>query len=139
MSSIPTLRYLMRREPELRRMAQILRTRLRAALPSDRFSITLAPEQSQVGGGSLPGENLPTVCVALRATGASPTPDEIAARLRAYTPPIFARIKDDAVLFDPRTLEPDEIITIAEAASALVSSDEIDEAAYAADTSREEM
>jgi len=119
LQAIPTLRYLTRTEPQLRRLAQRLRARLRDVLPADRFSVTLVPEQSQVGGGSLPGQNLPTVCVAVRAYSGQPSPDAIAAALRRHTPPVFARIKEDAVLFDPRTLEPEELNPIADAARAL--------------------
>ncbi|HZT42141.1 MAG TPA: L-seryl-tRNA(Sec) selenium transferase [Chthonomonadaceae bacterium] len=115
LAEIPTLRYLTRTEPELRRLAQRLKTKLQTALPPDRFLLTLVPERSQIGGGSLPGEDLPTVCVALRALDGVPSPDEIAAHLRHHTPPIFARIKADAVLFDPRTLEPEELDFIAQA------------------------
>lgn len=112
---IPTLRYLSRTEPELRLMAQRLQRKLRAVLPAGMFSLSLVPERSQVGGGSLPGENLPTVCVALRSSEGTPSVEEISAALRHHSPPIFARIRDDAVLFDPRTLEMDEldIITVA--------------------------
>jgi L-seryl-tRNA(Ser) seleniumtransferase len=118
---IPTLRYLLRTEPELRGLAQRLQRRLRAALPGERFALTLTPERSQVGGGSLPGEDLPTVCVALHALTGQPSPDEIAAALRRHTPPVFARIKADAVLFDPRTVEPDEFTAIAEAVRPLAA------------------
>lgn len=123
LAAIPTLRYLTRTEPELRRLAQRLRARLRAVLPADRFSVALMPESSQVGGGSLPGEDLPTVCVALRARNGSPSPDAIAAALRRHTPPVFTRIKADDILFDPRTLEPNEIAVIAEAVKPLASSE----------------
>lgn len=114
LAAIPTLRYLTRTGPELRRLAQRLKVKLRAVLPADRFVLTLVPERSQVGGGSLPGEDLPTVCVALRAISDKPTAEEIMAALRRHTPPVFARIKADAVLFDPRTLEPGEINIIAD-------------------------
>jgi L-seryl-tRNA(Ser) seleniumtransferase len=113
--AIPTLRYLTRALPELRRLAVRLKARIRAVLPPDRFTVTLVPERSQVGGGSLPGEDLLTVCVAVRGVGASPSADRIAARLRRHTPPVFARIHQDAVLFDPRTLDPEEFAVIADA------------------------
>ena len=119
--AVPTLRYLARTEPELRRMAQSLRTRLRAVLPADRFTLALVPERSEVGGGSLPGQELPTVCVALRATNGNPSPDALAAALRRNTPSIFARIRDDALLFDPRTLEPNELTEIVTAAKRLTT------------------
>lgn len=55
---------------------------------------------STVGGGSLPGETLPTRAVAIQV-GA---PDAFVAKLRANLPPIVARIENDRVLFDPRTV-----------------------------------
>ena len=116
--AIPTLRYLTRSLPELRRLAARLKTRLTRTLKTG-FMIALVQERSQVGGGSLPGEDLPTVCVSLRSTTGSPAPDEITTLLRQHTPPIFARIKDNAVLFDPRTLENDEIDRIAGAVKIL--------------------
>jgi L-seryl-tRNA(Ser) seleniumtransferase len=118
---IPTLRYLLRTEPELRGLARRLQRRLRAVLSADRFALTLTPERSQVGGGSLPGEDLPTICVSLRALSGQPSPDAIAAALRRHTPPVFARIRADAVLFDPRALEPDELAAIADAARSLAA------------------
>ncbi len=118
--AIPTLRYLSRTEPELRRMAQQLRHKLRAVLPPERFALDLVSESSQVGGGSLPGENLPTICVRLRALDGLPDADEMARRLRLHTPAVFARIKSDAILFDPRTCDPVELVTIAEAARSII-------------------
>ncbi len=59
--------------------------------------------RSMVGGGSLPGEGLPTWCCAVRA---SPGADALAARLRLADPPIIARIEDGLVLLDPRTVDP---------------------------------
>jgi L-seryl-tRNA(Ser) seleniumtransferase len=115
---IPTLRYLTRTEKEIRPLAQRLATGLRRVLPADTFTVTLVSERSQVGGGSLPGEDLPTLCVSVQAKNNTPSPDDLAARLRRHTRPVFARIKDDALLFDPRTLEPNEINVIIEAAKA---------------------
>ena len=57
---------------------------------------------SQMGGGSLPGQDLPTRLVAVRPADISP--DELAARLRRHNPPVFTRISRDQVLVDPRTL-----------------------------------
>ncbi len=114
---IPTLRYLSRDETELRRMARLLANRIRAAVPAGSLEIAQIAERSQVGGGSLPGEDLPTVCVRLRSL-ASPAPlsaDNFAARLRRHTPAVFGRIKGDAVLLDPRTLEISEFAPMAAA------------------------
>ncbi len=57
---------------------------------------------STVGGGSLPGETLPTWLLAIDAGGAQ----ALAARLRAGAPPVVARIEDGRVVIDPRTLLP---------------------------------
>jgi L-seryl-tRNA(Ser) seleniumtransferase len=57
-----------------------------------------------VGGGSLPGETLPTRLLALPALPA----DRLAARLRAGLPPLVARIVDDALCLDPRTVLPEQ-------------------------------
>lgn len=59
--------------------------------------------ESTVGGGSLPGETLPTWLLAL-APGHSP--DLLAARLREQDLPIIARIQNDQLVFDPRTVLP---------------------------------
>jgi len=58
--------------------------------------------QSTVGGGSLPEETLPTYLLALSV----PQPNRFLAKLRALIPPIIARIEDERVVFDPRTVLP---------------------------------
>lgn len=62
------------------------------------------PGQSTVGGGSLPGETLPTHLFALRVD----SPNRLFARLRQLNPPIIARLLDDLVVFDPRTVLPEQ-------------------------------
>ncbi|MEW6717860.1 MAG: L-seryl-tRNA(Sec) selenium transferase [Chloroflexota bacterium] len=56
--------------------------------------------ESTVGGGSLPGETLPTSLLALDVNH----PDRFLSRLRQVQPPIIARLADDRVLLDPRTV-----------------------------------
>jgi L-seryl-tRNA(Ser) seleniumtransferase len=56
--------------------------------------------ESTVGGGSLPGETLPTQLVAL----AVKSPNAFAAKLRAQDPPIIARVAEGKVALDPRTV-----------------------------------
>ncbi|MFN2145554.1 MAG: L-seryl-tRNA(Sec) selenium transferase, partial [Anaerolineales bacterium] len=60
--------------------------------------------ESAVGGGSLPGECLPTRLVALDV----PNPDHFLTRLRHSRPPIIARVEDGRVLIDPRTVLPQQ-------------------------------
>jgi L-seryl-tRNA(Ser) seleniumtransferase len=72
-------------------------------------NVTIVDLESAVGGGSLPGQVLPSVGVAVRV--ASPT--RALARLRAGPDRILARIVDDTVAFDLRTVEPFEDAAIA--------------------------
>ena len=71
------------------------------------------PSQSMIGGGSLPGESLPTAVLALR--GPALDTARFAARLRRGDPPVVARLAHDAVLLDPRTVaaEDDEALVAA--------------------------
>jgi L-seryl-tRNA(Ser) seleniumtransferase len=59
---------------------------------------------SEVGGGSFPDTKLPTSLVQLQADKL--TAEGLLERLRASTPPIIARIANDRVLLDPRTILP---------------------------------
>jgi L-seryl-tRNA(Ser) seleniumtransferase len=67
-------------------------------------SAELVLGRSTVGGGSLPGETLPTRLVALRTVH----PDQLAAALRDADPPVITRIEDDQLVLDPRTVLPEE-------------------------------
>lgn len=60
--------------------------------------------ESTIGGGSLPGETLPTFLLALF----TPNPTRLMQRLRQATPPIIARVLDDRVVLDPRTVLPEQ-------------------------------
>jgi L-seryl-tRNA(Ser) seleniumtransferase len=60
---------------------------------------------SAIGGGSLPGETLPT---RLLAISGPQSPDGVAARLRAGEPPIIGRIERDRFVLDLRTVLPEE-------------------------------
>jgi L-seryl-tRNA(Ser) seleniumtransferase len=58
--------------------------------------------ESAVGGGSLPGETLPTTLLAIPHAQA----EQVAARLRRQSTPVITRIQQDHVLLDPRTVLP---------------------------------
>jgi L-seryl-tRNA(Ser) seleniumtransferase len=60
--------------------------------------------QSTVGGGSLPEEVLPTFLLAYKVA----QPNAFAKKLREQWPPIIARVEHDRVLFDPRTILPEQ-------------------------------
>ena len=77
-----------------------------AYLKSDAAGVNFSvlPGQSTIGGGSLPGETLPTSLLAIEVA----EPDRLIARLREQRPPMIARIQDDLAVFDPRTVLPEE-------------------------------
>jgi len=58
---------------------------------------------STIGGGSLPGESLPTWLLALDVGKV----DKFLAKLRSMNPPIIARTENDRILLDPRTVLPE--------------------------------
>lgn len=64
---------------------------------------------TMVGGGSLPGQGVPTWCVELRSPAGA---QRLAERLRQHTVPVVARIERDMVLLDPRTVDPGDDATV---------------------------
>jgi L-seryl-tRNA(Ser) seleniumtransferase len=66
--------------------------------------------RSAVGGGSLPGETLPTWLVALH----EPSPARLVRALCHAVTPVIARIEDDRLVLDPRTVQPEEEKTLLE-------------------------
>jgi L-seryl-tRNA(Ser) seleniumtransferase len=60
--------------------------------------------QSTVGGGSLPGEVLPTCLAAFRVR----RPNRALDLLRRGTPPVIARLQEDRLVLDPRTVLPEQ-------------------------------
>lgn len=64
---------------------------------------------SAVGGGSLPGQTLPTRALAVPTALCGPEgPDGLAARLRQGSIPVIARVADEQLVLDPRTVLPEE-------------------------------
>jgi len=56
--------------------------------------------QSAIGGGSLPGESIPTCLLAIEVD----SPNQFLKRLRQLDIPVIARIENERVVFDPRTV-----------------------------------
>ena len=75
------------------------------------LALSKESDQSYIGSGSLPDEGLPTCVVSVRRPGLSP--DELARRLRLGLPPVFARIRDDAVVLDLRSISPEQLAPLA--------------------------
>jgi L-seryl-tRNA(Ser) seleniumtransferase len=82
-------------------------------LQGGRWRVSLMSGGSAVGGGSAPGIELDTVLLALEHTQLSA--HEAEQRLRQLDPPIVARIEDERVVLDLRTVleEQDEALGLA--------------------------
>ena len=68
----------------------------------------VVPASSTIGGGSLPGETLDSWTVAIPCAGLPNGAQGLARRLREQEPPVIARIDNEQVLLDPRTVLPHE-------------------------------
>jgi L-seryl-tRNA(Ser) seleniumtransferase len=97
---IPVWRMIAAPLAAIQRRAELWQERLQQA----GISTAVVEGHSTVGGGSLPGETLPTRLVALLAVH----PDQLAAALRHADPPVIGRIEDDRLVLDPRTVLPEE-------------------------------
>ncbi|HEY1353175.1 MAG TPA: L-seryl-tRNA(Sec) selenium transferase [Ktedonobacteraceae bacterium] len=71
--------------------------------------------QSTIGGGSLPGETLPTTLLALDAAALPLSLEEIARRLRTRPIPVVARIQHAVLLLDPRTVLEEQDVEVVRA------------------------
>ncbi len=112
---IPTLAMLTADLDTTRRKAQKLAGLCRKA--GDAFEVHVKQDLSRAGGGALPMSDLPTTVVAL--TSSRYTPNELEEALRRYTPPIIARISEDRVLLDVRTVFEHDFQIIADALAGL--------------------
>ncbi len=109
-SHIPVLRALAMPLQEIEQRARRLCDRI-AALASGRLEVSVIDGTSEVGGGALPIESIPTRLVAVQA--AHLTAPVLEGRLRRTDPPVMVRIKDDRIVLDPRTVLEDELETLA--------------------------
>ncbi|MDR3554235.1 MAG: L-seryl-tRNA(Sec) selenium transferase [Syntrophobacteraceae bacterium] len=117
---IPTLRMIAVSPEELNRRAGRLASALQEADPRNVLRIEVRPGFSQVGGGSLPAQDLPTFVVAVRSGALSA--NRIEKFLRRNDPPIIGRIESDHFIMDVRTLIAEQTEIIAGAFQRLVES-----------------
>jgi len=86
------------------------------AVPQTDLQLELVPGESAIGGGAGPTSTLPTSLIAL--THPAKSAQELEHQLRSGSPPIIARISEDRVLLDLRTVFPEEIFVLRDALSA---------------------
>ncbi|KAF0121526.1 MAG: L-seryl-tRNA(Ser) seleniumtransferase [bacterium] len=109
---IPTLRMLTMPLQEIEKRAKSLYRRLRKD-SSGNFHIEIKDDNSKVGGGALPLQDLPTKVISIKPVHLSV--EGLEEGLRNYNPPIIARIDDARLLLDVRTLQEGEPKIIEEA------------------------
>jgi L-seryl-tRNA(Ser) seleniumtransferase len=83
------------------------------------LELSLIDGFSKVGGGAAPQAEIPTCLISVRAKNLSA--QTIADRLRAHHPPVIARIAEDRVLLDLRTVLPEEESVLASALETLIN------------------
>lgn len=105
---IPTLHMLTIPLAELHKRAKRLQQLL--VQETEGAGMEIIETTSQVGGGALPLQDLPTWAVAVKPTTASV--ETLEAELRNQAPPIIARISDDRICLDLRTIQTDELTLI---------------------------
>ncbi len=100
LAEVPTLKMLRRDTTEIAGQAKRMVSQLSKNIAN--ADVTNVAGFAQMGSGSLPAQNLATTLVAVRPENTSA--ESLAKQLRQYSTPIFARIQNDRVLIDPRTL-----------------------------------
>jgi len=103
---LPALQALTEPNGEVLKRAKRLKGLLRK-IPKEKMTVSIVSGYAMAGGGSLPGEDIPTARVCLRVNGLSTAALE--SRLRALDTPVIARIEEDQVFLDARTIMDGEL------------------------------
>ena len=111
--TVPVVRMIQTEADAIESRAQQIAERLITA----GWTVAFVSGSSAIGGGSAPGVELPTVLLALSRAGRSA--DQLDAGLRALDPPVIARIEDDRLVLDLRTVDPADDERLTEMISAL--------------------
>ena len=92
----------------------------RAVLATHDFKADVETARSAIGGGSLPGETLPSWVLSINPpTGSSP--ESVLSGLRGQPTPVIARIEEDTVRLDPRTVLPEQDGDVIKAVTAVMA------------------
>ncbi|MFZ2654855.1 MAG: L-seryl-tRNA(Sec) selenium transferase [Victivallales bacterium] len=70
-----------------------------------KIKASVEDDSAYIGSGAIPDEGIPSKVVKVRGNF---SPDEMAGKLRGGMPSIFCRINDDSLVFDMRSLMPDD-------------------------------
>lgn len=107
-NELPTVRDIIRPAAAIQMQAQSFVDRLQSE--SSNYHSELMASTSQIGGGTMPGVEIPTYVAAVKHHSLSS--EQLAARLRRAKPAIITRIQDDRVCLDFRTIENTEMMAL---------------------------
>jgi L-seryl-tRNA(Ser) seleniumtransferase len=105
---IPALRMLRATQAELKRRAENFLRELRPELPLDEVELEISDGESVVGGGSTPTQSLPTKLIRIASARRSATQLEQRLRRAPASIPVIARVEDDRLVLDLRTVFPEQ-------------------------------
>ena len=109
LDAIPALRMMRINKDEIRQRAAMIAATLRIA----GLAVELRDGESVIGGGAAPGSVLPTILISIATERLSA--DEMAKELRHHDPPVVARVEEDRLVIDLRTVFPEQEASLAEA------------------------
>jgi L-seryl-tRNA(Ser) seleniumtransferase len=105
---IPAMRMIRMTPQELKRRAENFIRELRPELPLDEVEIEIADGSSLAGGGSTPSQSLPTKIIRIASARYSATKLEQRLRGAPAGISVIARVEDDRLILDLRTVFPEQ-------------------------------
>ncbi len=108
-NAIPAVRMMRISDDELRARAEIVAAQLTAS----GLEVELRKGESVIGGGAAPGSVLPTTLISIAPGRLSA--DDMANELRHHEPPVVARVEEDRLVVDLRTVFPQQESALTEA------------------------
>jgi len=105
---IPVMRMIRMTVQELKRRSENFVRELRPELPLDEVEIEIADGSSLAGGGSTPSQSLPTKIIRIASARYSATKLEQRLRRAPAGVSVIARVEDDRLILDLRTVFPDQ-------------------------------
>ena len=117
---IPAIRMIRATPQELKRRAENFIRELRPELPLDEVEIEIAEGASLAGGGSTPSPSLPTKIIRIASARYSATKLEQRLRGAPAGISVIARVEDDRLILDLRTVFPEQEALLAKTLAAVL-------------------
>ena len=117
---IPAIRMIRATPQELKRRAENFIRELRPELPLDEVEIEIAEGASLAGGGSTPSQSLPTKIIRIASARYSATKLEQRLRGAPAGISVIARVEDDRLILDLRTVFPEQEALLAKTLAAVL-------------------